>query len=75
MLTLRCLELCSPTADVSDIYDNFQDQCTDLLSADAGALSYLQIQKFMPHLVELWNFEDLKDLNTNKVEIQIITDE
>jgi hypothetical protein len=73
-MTLRCLGRCGPTAEVSDIYDNFQDQCTDLLSAD-GALSYLQIQKFMPHLLELWNFQDLKDLNTNKVEIQIITDE
>ncbi len=73
MLVLRCLGSCNPNAAVSDLYDNFQDQCTDLLSADA--LSYLQIQRFMPHLLELWDFEELKDMNTNKVEIQTITDE
>jgi hypothetical protein len=57
---------------VADLYDSFQDQSTELLSEDH--LSYVQIQKFMPILLQLWDFSELKTLNNQKVETDIIAE-
>jgi hypothetical protein len=60
-------------AELADLYDSFQDQCTELLSEEN--LSYVQIHKFMPILLQLWSFSELKKLNTNKEETDMIAEE
>ncbi len=72
VLMLHILEGRSPGAGISDLYDDFQDQCTALLSKDT--LSHLQIQPFMPDLLRLWRFKDITELNENKQAIHLIAD-
>ncbi len=60
-------------AQASDLYDDFQDQCADLLLS-GDSLSYSQIQRFMPHLLTLWKFEDLLTLNTNTVTTHMLAE-
>jgi hypothetical protein len=69
---LHLLEGHVPGAGISDLYDDFQDQCTALLSEDT--LSHLQIQPFMPGLLLLWQFEDIRELNENKPAMHLIAD-
>jgi hypothetical protein len=59
-------------AELAELYDNFQDECTELLSADD--LSYVQMHKFMPILLQLWSFSEIKTLNTNKEETDTIAE-
>ncbi len=72
VLILHLLEGHIPGAEISDLYDDFQDQCTALLSEDT--LSHLQIQPFMPGLLLLWQFEDIRELNENKPAMHLIAD-
>ncbi len=72
MLMLHLLEGHAPGARISDLYDDFQDQCTALLSEDT--LSTLQIQPFMPGLLQLWRFKDIIELNDNKPAIHLIAE-
>jgi hypothetical protein len=72
VLMLHLLEGHVPGARISDLYDDFQDQCTALLSEDK--LSHLQIQPFMPGLLKLWRFEDIKKLSENKPAIHLLAE-
>jgi hypothetical protein len=72
VLMLHLLEGHAPGAGISDLYDDFQDQCTALLSADT--LSHLQIQPFMPDLLQLWRFQDIREVNENKPAIHLIAE-
>ena len=69
---LHLLEGHVPGVEISDLYDDFQDECTALLSKDI--LSHLQIQPFMPGLLLLWRFKDIRELNENKPALQLIAD-
>ncbi len=69
---LHILEGHAPGAGISDLYDDFQDQCTALLSEDT--LSHLQIQTFLPDLLVLWGFEDIIELNENKPAMRLIAE-